>query len=310
MQLLLWIRRFHIGLYKNLIKSLIIFLVLWIISAVYFDSTFDSCATDHTLHIKDGSFRTLTRFLFYTSVAMLVLFLIQLSLWKPFNKSKGPPINFDTVFTIAFTVLWYIMTYFICVTAKVALSDANCASHPNSVSGHYAFHVYYMLALPHLYMTVAGSELSSAKQEFEAQKQRNKKDLEKKSDALRTYGFKISRRGLLLGTYVLFAVTALMTMSRTWRFGFHTLRQILYGALLGVFSHYLAIVFIALAQRSHKGPLTLMSFLTCGLMVSALVVIKHATFPLSTFEVYVSVLLWATAFVYSWWRYTSKVKQE
>jgi len=37
-------------------------------------------------------------------------------------------------------------------------------------------------------------------------------------------------------------LTSFGTLTRTWMFGFHTLRQISYGTMLAIVSHYIAVL--------------------------------------------------------------------
>lgn len=55
---------------------------------------------------------------------------------------------------------------------------------------------------------------------------------------------------VLLGLYAVFVLFSAWTMYRTWRWGFHSLRQILNGVLFGLFIHYLEVHFLLNASTS------------------------------------------------------------
>jgi hypothetical protein len=61
--------------------------------------------------------------------------------------------SWNTVFLVCYTMIWYSSTYFLCVTLKYWLSDSLCHTQPNSVSGHYNFHIFYGLSA--LYLLVS-----------------------------------------------------------------------------------------------------------------------------------------------------------
>jgi len=293
--------------FKVGVRLIFIFLILWTILAMYFDeSSLDTCSTDRKLHLQSGFFRQTTRMLFYFTVSMLVFFIMQILSWAPFTTvmlKKSLQINYSS-FTIAFTILWYCMTYTICFIVKHILDDQNCSSHPNSVSGHYTFHIYYLLSLPYLYMTLAEYQISTSK----VINSKNKRD----DNSL----VQVFRNGpsvhTLAMTYVLFVVSAVLTLTRTWTFGFHSLRQILYGTLLALISHITCISLLEQVSRTQKhGPLVGTIILTSGLVVSGLfVLLLFESVPFEIYELATITALWLVVILYSWKEYSRKLKAE
>jgi len=287
--------------YKNAILTLTASLMLWTVVAIYFEQS-DTCYIENTIYRKDSTFKLISSFLFYSSVVMMVFFLVQLIVWAPPASTKTErryPKLLQNAFSVSVTLLWYVITFFICVLGKIALKDHACAAHPNSISGHYTFHIYYLLALPHLYFTIVYSEFTLAKKAIENPKKEQIKERRRSSTA--TKGFNVNN--ILLITYLIFVITTMGTLSRTWLFGFHTLRQILYGSVLATLSHYIAVVLQAIALQDKKGPLILTTIITIGLVVLGYLTMCYSVFPLSSVEVYMSLVTWGILVYYSWYKY-------
>jgi len=295
------LKKLHKGMYQKTLLYFCLALFCYISSAIYMKSTsFDTCAMDYSSFRKDTQFQTVSGILFYSTVAMVFFFLLQLSVWKRASWTA----TFDGLFSIAFTILWFIMTFLICTIGKFILSDHNCAQHPNSISGHYAFHVYYMLALPHLYMTLEHS-VENAVEANNEKRHLNKKKVKEETKTLR-----ITKYSLLLGTYVVLVLTSFGTLTRTWMFGFHTLRQISYGTMLAIVSHYIAVLLQTSAIRTKTGPLVITSIVTFGLLLFGLVVTRYSPLPLSKAELLLSNIMWVIIASYSWSKYSSKEKRQ
>jgi len=113
-----------------------------------------------------------------------------------------------------------------------------------------------------------------------------------------------------LFTYVVLAVTSFGTLSRTWWFGFHTLRQILYGALLGVASHYTVVILLASAKQSKNGPLVISGIVTIGILFSGKLVTFYTALPLTNAELLLGTVMWGVIASYSWYKYNSKEKTQ
>lgn len=158
---------------------------------------------------------------------LLICIFLQLIFWKSKrtstnNSDNSLKINWAATYACGITIFWYGSTYLLCYALKIILGDSTCHEHPNSVSGHYCFHVFYILST--LFLIV---------------------QLERDPQALRHYSGLLwqdfnsvrSESKLLIMTYVVFVCCSLFTLSRTWIFGYHSLRQILYGVILALLSN-------------------------------------------------------------------------
>lgn len=116
-------------------------------------------------------------------------------------------------FSLTFASLWFHATYIYLAAFKAPLQDFNCAgrhkSYPNGISGHYCYFIFVAFTAARY----ARSRLKS------------------NSDASPL----IKAAAALLMS--LFGVGGVATLHRTFFHGYHSARQISYGASLGIFSH-------------------------------------------------------------------------
>jgi len=175
-------------------------------------------------------------------------------------------------------MIWYSCTYSICFALKYILQDTRCYGLPNSVSGHYTFHVFYILST--LYLIVRTKRKSQQFQNYLSLAfllriiyQRNK--------------LKLGTR-VLVFLLVLLIVSSTFTLFRTLALGYHTPRQIYYGILLSVLSH------LCLTLALECGCY-LMALLTILMLTTGTLVYVFAGNPFSSFEMLFIFLLYLLA---------------
>jgi len=114
----------------------------------------------------------------------------------------------DTLFSIALLQFWYYSTFLILVVFKYWLGDTNCSLHENSVSGHTSHHFYF--ALSSLYLTHCLLKNSSSNR---------------------------FTKGVFITLTFLVTLFSIINLNRTYYFGFHSLKQMVYGSIFGILSH-------------------------------------------------------------------------
>jgi len=273
---------------------------------------------------KDETFKRFSLYIFYSTVTLLILFLLQLVIWTPHQPAPNPrrksssfyrypKFSLQNAFSVSVTLLWYVITFLICTIGKIYLQDHTCAIHPNSISGHYTFHFYYLFALPHLYFSIAYNEFTAAKEAIKNPKKEERIEKQmntRETRAVREYKAWITRDLILLITYIIFAVTTFITLSRTYIFGFHTVRQILYGCILATVSLYIAISAQALALQDRTGPMKLTTIVTVLLVILTYLCKYYFIFPLSNLEIYTCALTWLILVFYSWHKYNKETQKK
>jgi len=261
-------------------QLLFMFLLLFLLLGSFADifENFDSCSLDRNSPAfteQNKGFWDSKQFsfwLFLFTQCNLYLIFIQVILKTvtvPISGENRSYINWELTFTIVYTIIWYVVSYFICIILKHALGDFSCHKHPNSVSGHVNYHVFY--ALSALYIILHSSYIP-------------KKSL--------FHSFK--KNGWILLSYGLFLVSSFATLWRTWSHGYHTPRQMLYGGLLGILSHFLLITLVYSGRRSSR---MLLFFLGSVGIIATGIVYSFTTTALSFLEIVVvlglvSFLIW------------------
>jgi hypothetical protein len=135
--------------------------------------------------------------------AMLVLLLL------PLRRVRA-------LYTLAYTSVWFHCTYVLLAALKAPLDDFKCAgrhhTYPNGISGHYCYFVFVALTVPLLVRDrlIANPSPSSRSPNIIA---------------------------VAASFLAFFAVGAPATLYRTFIHGYHSFRQILLGAALGMESH-------------------------------------------------------------------------
>lgn len=193
----------------------------------------DVCASDRfTIRSQQATLwhthRSLSSLVFTTSVWALLIFLAVLVTWGESKTNSSdfymPQIqwNWNTFFGAAFLLLWYGSTYAMITVLKVVLGDTSCGGEKsNSVSGHFSFFFFYGVSMPYLALTLLPYD--NARLAFRS-------ILSPKS----TFHFKLA---LLSLCYAVFLFGGLYTLTQTWSWGYHSMRQIIYGVAFGLASH-------------------------------------------------------------------------
>jgi hypothetical protein len=73
-----------------------------------------------------------------------------------------------------------------------------------------------------------------------------------------------------------------MTLLRTWFLGFHSLRQILYGSLLGVVANVLLVESVIINKNNKNYPVIMLMF---GSVSSFVVFLQLGKFPFEWWEI-------------------------
>jgi hypothetical protein len=145
------------------------------------------------------------------------------------------------LFDIATAWVWYQSTYNILAAAKCWLGDIRChkLGFANSVSGHFHFHIFALLTVFFIIVRL----------------RRNPMILENYAHwslferiAHRKTQWTTNVIALLLSVFV---GCAGITLYRTWFWGYHTLRQIMYGCVFGLFDHTIWSLFYGHHVRQH-----------------------------------------------------------
>jgi len=123
-------------------------------------------------------------------------------------------------------MMWHFSCYPLLEFLKYKLKDSTCSTHSNSVSGHYYFHIYGLLTM--LYLMVEAKRSTVPLSNFISFRFLNK-----------IVRFRIRVQTMfILFFYLLAVVSSFWTMFRTIRYGYHSLRQSIYGVLFALFWHY------------------------------------------------------------------------
>ena len=147
--------------------------------------------------------------------------LIACCLIKAFLPSVSHPhlssLRFLALLKVLLAYMWYLGFYFLCNALKGYMGDATCNVHANSISGHYLFHLYSGLALLHIHAQQTHathySVLSAAFHQ-------------------RLFASNVSK--LFMFVWVCYALLSAIILMNTYLHGYHSLRQILYGAALAL----------------------------------------------------------------------------
>ncbi|KAJ5075360.1 hypothetical protein M0811_07330 [Anaeramoeba ignava] len=111
-----------------------------------------------------------------------------------------------------FSFVCSINAHFIVELFKMVFSDLNCNIKSNSISGHFSYHSFWIFSLPYLIFSF---------QKFHPFTNFRSKFLTKTS----------------LIFYIIFLAHSIISLSRTYFGGFHSLRQVIYGLINGIIWH-------------------------------------------------------------------------
>jgi len=140
---------------------------------------------------------------------------------KKKNDSAGASENYFSclIFYLGTGTTFYSVTYCSSKVIEYFLNDIICSRHLNGISGHYLFHVYFVL----LFAYLPGF--------FNHYPTPKDITVQKVVDSLKKDVVYVA----IIGAAILFSS---ITLSWTWFGGFHSPRQILYGILLSLLSHF------------------------------------------------------------------------
>jgi hypothetical protein len=164
-----------------------------------------------------------------------IIILISAAIVQCINMSSGANIKnllkSSEFVRVLYSYLWYLSAYFLCEGLKYLIGDNNCNIHSNSVSGHYLFHVYNLLTLFHLHAI---------------QTKANKKSIF--DSAFYRQLAKNRMCKLFLALWAAYTVGSIIILYQTYFFGFHSMRQIVYGLLLAISIHWILIEILELME--------------------------------------------------------------
>lgn len=138
------------------------------------------------------------------------------------------------MFHVLAAVAWYYCSWILVAILKQIINDTSCGRHPNSVSGHYNFFTFAILSVLFL------------KLKFDSEQSEEGNRSGRRAD-------RVTLMSAVFGIfYVLFIAGSMLSLWDTYFLGYHSLRQVVYGATLGLVSH--GLFAFALAQvRDQSG---------------------------------------------------------
>jgi len=222
------------------ILGAISFLILqWIFIGYLFDSnTIDQCYFDrYNVSQQHHQPSVLPKVLFWATILCFILLGVRAKLNPPpaeegNSKKTDEPVKenyfLDLVFYLGSGTTFYSITYCLSKVIEYFLNDNACSKHQfNGISGHYLFHVYFIL----LFFYLRGY--------FHNLKNLGDLTIKKTLDILLEDIIYV----IVLGAAICLSS---ITLSWTWLGGFHSARQILYGVLLAIASH---VTFVFLSEK-------------------------------------------------------------
>jgi hypothetical protein len=135
--------------YLRFVDALFFFMLAFSVesySGDYF-STGKSCAYDRLKH-GDYWHKSTSGLLLNFSVSVLVVLWVLVTSW-PRTKHENWSLNWSSIYNVGFLLTWFYGTFCLCVLGKFLLRDDTCSlpGRFNSVSGHFNFHIYYLLSV-------------------------------------------------------------------------------------------------------------------------------------------------------------------
>uniref|UniRef100_A0A7S1J562 Uncharacterized protein n=1 Tax=Eutreptiella gymnastica TaxID=73025 RepID=A0A7S1J562_9EUGL len=214
----------------------------------------DDCYHDRFSHPM-VLFPTADQLLYLTEFCVVLC--LGASFWGPLGgsmkamsrKPLAMDLNLSELVDTLATLIWYFGSFALVLALKYILDDRNCSTHPNSVSGHTNLFVF---TIPTLFVL---RYRSARHPPF------------RKSECIWLLPY--------LGTIVL----SVWQLFRTFVWGFHSLRQMLYGGAFGVMSHtaWMLVLF------HHHEQLPLIALLVMGVANCVCMVIvpscRHSFVP-------------------------------
>jgi hypothetical protein len=237
--------------------ALLVFYVFLFVegSIVDYFNHFDDCVVDRFGRDTSGVLWQMHRWtsphIFRGAVGALFVFFFCL-IFLSDNKSEirdfyKPQfqIHWNHLFGVLYTALWYGSTYALLTASKHILADTTCGGDRiNSISGHYGFFIFYIVTQPYLALLLLPLGNSTL----------NLKSILHPRSPLSL------KLAVLSISYCIFFAAAVFTLLGTWRWGYHSPRQIVYGSIFGLLSHkMLAYVFENFHILSASVPLSPLS---------------------------------------------------
>lgn len=167
--------------------------------------------------------RPKTQKLLFKTATILILLCFGITWYnehcRTVNRNGNSLIKNNSLYLLVYMASWYHVSWGFVVFLKRYLNDVTCNIHENSVSGHYHFFVFSILTIPFVFFFMKHQVYSIRENE---------------------QGLRIRE----ISFYVLYAllfIISMFSMLETYQNGYHSLRQILYGTILAVVSHFLFI---------------------------------------------------------------------
>jgi hypothetical protein len=219
----------------------------------YLDTTrlYNACLHDRDKESHKIPYQLAAGVIWNSSKLLIGAIVFAISFWQPASPQLGKKVNWRATFLGTYNILWYSCWYPILYVMKNSYDDRQCsrsdADHFNSISGHSAFHTFQLLSILYIFVSLKRSPLDTYwyfnSKLFNRIKEGRVRTITK----------------VLLVLYALLVIFSAWTMYRTWRWGYHSLRQILNGVLFALFIHYVEVHFLLNAittapNHNHRPP--------------------------------------------------------
>lgn len=203
---------------------------------------------------------------FYLTIASIIVLLSSFIYQSLFTYT-----SFTRIFALLVVPMWYFVIYSLLFGLRDLLGDFSCSSrrhiHANSISGHYAFHIFYIMTMCYLPGFLAKFREESPENPLKYH------DIVKQLKNIFGYGTDAHPRYILAAAYIVLFGSSFVTLTRTWLGGYHTLRQILYGIIIALVSHLiLNYAFRYTFNRRQTDPFFARVKLLAGLLIIFVIV--------------------------------------
>ncbi|KAH3745946.1 hypothetical protein Pelo_12688 [Pelomyxa schiedti] len=156
-------------------------------------------------------------------------------LWDTYK--RRPP-NWNKLAIPVFVACWYSVFYLLCAVLRECIVDNLCGrpGRSNSISGHFVLYIFHVLAMwdiPRLWHWKFSSACSDSEQSCCVECMR------------------VTPMFLYYNAFVWYSFMSFVVLEATWLYGYHTVRQIAYGTILGVIGEYLCMVVLKKLRFPH-----------------------------------------------------------
>ena len=139
------------------------------------------------------------------------------------------------VYRVLYSYLWYLASYFLCNALKSILADFSCSDHGNSVSGHFLFFCFCAWTLGWIHAEQKGlSHASMASKRFWRDMLGGGRGKHRVARGMRASSRVFDAAFAVC--YAAYLCVVLSILSDTYFYGYHSMRQILYGFFLAAAS--------------------------------------------------------------------------